>query len=141
MMVMPGLDARGLATRESVFSEQTKEEEPTMLRLRLASLALASSLLLLSGCSSLCEDGRMFPRLFNRSSSRPAMTEGVDCECHSSPWTKGVPMPMPLGQGPFPAPSMASNGTPPIPITNIPANQPPIFKVPQAPPTVYVPAN
>ena len=109
-----------------------------MLRLRLASLALASSLLLtLSGCCAFCEDGRLFPRMFNRSSNR-ATTDGVDCECQRPGWPGGVEVP--VGQGPFIVPPGA-HANPPIPITNIPATQPPLFKVPQAPPTPYVPAS
>lgn len=110
-----------------------------MRRLRLVSLAVASTLLLtLSGCSSMCEDGRMFPRLFNRSSSsRNGM--GAECECHSSGWPQG--MGMPVGQGPFVGPMPQSATHPPIPITNTHVAQPQLFKVPQAPPTVYVPSH
>lgn len=124
-----------------------------MRRLRLASLIMASSLLLtLSGCCSFCEDGRF--RLFHRSSSAPVVMGsgyGVDCECHrpampampvAPSWTPGVPVP--VGQGAFvppPAP-VATNPNPSIPITNIPATQPPqIFKTPLAPPSAYVPGN
>ena len=116
-----------------------------MLRLRLASLALASSLLLtLSGCCSFCQDGQLFPRLFRNTSWRgggAVATEGVDCECHRGHWPKG--MEVPPGQGPFLAPPGASFAPPPpIPITNVPVAQPPqTFKVPQAPPTAYVPGN
>jgi len=124
---------------QMVPSDQTKEEESTMLRIRLASLTLASAFLLtLSGCCSFCEDGKLFPRLFNHTSrSRGAMVDGVDCECHRPGFPHGVGVP--AGQGPFLVPSTASNPTSPIPITNVPAGQPPIFKVPPAPPTAYVP--
>ena len=115
-----------------------------MLRLRLASLAFAGSLLLtLSGCCSFCEDGRLFPRLFHRTSNSKAMPGGVDCECHQPGWQHGAGMP--TGHGPFvpPAPAMISapNQHPSIPITNINPNPPQLFKVPNAPPTAYVPAN
>lgn len=113
-----------------------------MLRLRLASLALASSLLLtLSGCCAFCEDGKLFPRLFKRTSqSHPAMMAGADCECPRSHWPRGVEMP--VGQGPFLVPPTASYPGTSIPITNVPAGQAPqIFKVPQSPPTAYVPNN
>ena len=142
MMVVSSLDARGLTTLQSVISELTKEKESTMRRLRLISLGLASSLLLtLSGCCSFCQDGQMFPRLFNRSSNRAVMaSDGAACECqHQSAWSPGVPMP--VGQGPFLVPSGAPHQPPPIPITNIPPAQPQLFKIPQAPPTAYHPGN
>ena len=112
-----------------------------MLRIRLASLALAGGLLFtMSGCCSFCEDGKMFPRLFRSNSSTHSGMEGMHggCDCHSAhmPQMEGAV------QGPFlTAPGVAGT-TMPIPITNIPANQPPqIFKVPQSSPTPYVPTN
>jgi hypothetical protein len=110
-----------------------------MLRLRLAFLALASGLLFtLSGCCSFCEDGRLFPRLFHSDSTSLHGTP-ADCECHSA----HLPHMLDAGvSGPvLPAPGWAGQ-TMPIPITSVPANQPPqLFKVPQAPPTAYVPAH
>jgi hypothetical protein len=105
-----------------------------MLRHRLASLALATGLLFtLSGCFSTCEDGRLFPRLFNSSSrSGPAM----DCECHNA-LSPSVMMD-PAAQGPI-LPGPGAN----VPIiTTVPANQPPqrFNKVPTAPATPYAPS-
>jgi hypothetical protein len=130
-----------------------------MLRLRVASLAFAGSLLLtLSGCCSFCEDGRMFPRLFHRTSNSQMMSDGQNCECQRPGWQQGAGMPMggvpmggvpmggmPMGHGPFvpppPATVAAPTTNPPIPITNINPHAPQLFKVPNAPPTAYVPAN
>ena len=106
-----------------------------MLRLRLASLALASGVLFtLSGCTSSCEREPLFSRLFDRSSSyRPMSHSSAECECHN------------LFMGPMPT-MMSSQGTmttmpssaTSIPITNIPQGQPPmLFK--NAAPTPYVP--
>jgi hypothetical protein len=137
MMVRQGLDARGLGTVRLFFSEQLTEEELPMLRLRLACLALASGLLFtLPGCCSFCEEGRLFPRLFNhRSMSMPT----GECECHSAHLP---PMMDAAAQGPILTPPAFPGQTVPIPITNLPANQPPqIFKAPQATPTPYVPSN
>ena len=123
------------------YSEQLTEEDLPMLRLRLASLALASGLLFtLPGCCSFCEEGRLFPRLFHYSSmSRPAHELPGECECHSA----HLPQMMDAaGQGPILTPPAFPGQTVPIPITNLPANQPPqIFKAPQATPTPYVPSN
>jgi hypothetical protein len=123
------------------LSEPSTEEEIPMLRLRLAFLALASGLLFtLPGCCSFCEDGRLFPRLFNhRSMSMPTHGLPGECECHSAHMP---PMMDAAAQGPIlTAPGVAGQ-TVPIPITNFPGNQPPqAFKVPQASPTPYVPAN
>ena len=112
-----------------------------MLRLRLASLALASGVLFtLSGCCAFCENGQpSFPRLFNRSAS--SAPHSAECECHNAFM---APPPTMIGmssaQGPIlMQPSTASAQTP-IPITNLPATQPPqMFRVPNAPPTAYVP--
>lgn len=104
-----------------------------MLRLRLASLALASGVLFtLSGCYSMCDSGPLFPRLFDRSSSyRP--TSHPECECHNSSFM--APAPTMISQG-----SMTPSSPSQIPITNIPAGQPPmLFKTPNAAPTPYVP--
>ena len=115
-----------------------------MLRLRLASLALASGLMFtLSGCCSFCEDGKFtFPRLFRSNSSSRIFGhgDGAECECHGSHLTGMMDAASMSGPGiTMPA---ASSQAVPIPITNIPANQPPqIFKVPQASPTPYVPAH
>jgi hypothetical protein len=121
-----------------------------MLRLRLASLALASGLLLTasgclssSGCfsSSGCDSsGPMFPRLFHRSESQSAMMGGTGCECQRSAWPQGVEVP--AGQGPFLMPGAVS--TPPtssIPIVNVPTGTPQSLplKAPPAPPTAYFP--
>jgi hypothetical protein len=137
MMVMQGIDARGLGTVQWCFSEQLTEEDLPMLRLRLAFLALASGLLFtLSGCCSFCEERPLFPRLFSRSSmSRPT----GECECHSA----HLPQMMDAAaQGPILTTPGGAGQTVPIPITNFPSNQPPqIFKTPQAPPTPYVPSN
>jgi hypothetical protein len=136
-MLMQGIDARGLGTVQWFFSEQLTEEDLPMLRLRLAFLALASGLLFtLSGCCSFCEERPLFPRLFNRSSMSIRTGE---CECHSA----HSPQMMDAGaQGPILITPGGAGQTVPIPITNIPANQPPqIFKAPQAPPTPYVPSN
>lgn len=113
-----------------------------MLRLRLASLALASGVLFtLPGCG-IFGDGPMFPRLFPSrcSSYAPTSHAGPECECHNA-FMGPQPQMMSSAQGPiFTTPATAS-ATTPIPITNIPAtSQPPsIFRVPSAPPTAYVP--
>jgi len=137
MMVRQGLDARGLGTVQFFFSEQLTEEDLPMLRLRLACLALASGLLFtLSGCCSFCEESRLFPRLFNRSSMCGPTGE---CECRSA----HLPQMMDAAaQGPILTTPGVAGQTVPVPITNLPANQPPqIFRAPQAPPTPYVPSN
>lgn len=109
-----------------------------MLRLRLASLAVACGLFsTLSGCATMSEDGRMFPRLFHSTSMSSEMHG--ECECQHG----AMPHMMGAVQGPIlTTPSMPGT-TMPIPsITNIPANQPPqVFKVPTAPATPYVPVN
>lgn len=126
-----------------------------MRRLRLASLALASTILLtVSGCASTnsCDDGggRFFSRMFNRSSSSPGLFSrgnggmfhgGAECDCQQPGFPPG--MMVPPGQGPFigPMPHGVSNPNPPIPITNAHANQPPFLKVPNAPPTAYSPSG
>jgi hypothetical protein len=105
----------------------------TMLRLRLAFLALASGVLMtLSGCYSTCDSGPSFPRLF-RSNRVPVMSEG-DCGCDHAAHMPGV-FDVPPGQGPFmgPPPAPISGA---IPITNLP---PIVTKVPQAPPAPYNP--
>ena len=110
-----------------------------MLRLRLATLALATGFLFtLSGCCSFYEDGRLFPRLFNYSArSGPTMHAGCECQDPHAPHM----MMSPAAQGPLLPGSGATVHNVPI-ITNIPANQPPqVFKVPTAPTTPYVPAN
>jgi hypothetical protein len=38
-------------------------------------------------------------------------------------------------------PQAQGTTSPPIPITNAQVGQPPLFKIPQAPPTPYVPAH
>jgi hypothetical protein len=108
-----------------------------MLRLRLACLALAGGLLFtLSGCCSFCEEGRLFPRLFNHCSmSRP----NGECECRSANLPQMMDAPV---QGPILTTPGVTGQTVPIPITNLPTNQPPqFFKAPQATPTPYVPSN
>jgi hypothetical protein len=116
-----------------------------MLRLRLASLAVACGLLVsLSGCSSMsgsstCDDGRF--RLFRNSSFRPGIFHGgqngtsAECECQNGHMMDGMHGPL------MPTPIGASQ-TMPIPITSIPpAAQPPqVFKLPTAPATPYVPS-
>jgi hypothetical protein len=88
MILVRGPDAQGHATIRPVFSEPTTEEEFTMLRLRLAYLALASGVLMtLSGCASTNScggGGGMFPRLFRQRSRRrqalrktPAMSRAI----------------------------------------------------------------
>jgi hypothetical protein len=114
-----------------------------MLRLRLASLALASGLMLmLSGCNTCSEDGRMFPRLFGTTSMRPAGSYGLpgECECHGAhsmpPVMDSASMPGPMW------PVQSGPNASQIPITNVPANQPPqMFPVPQARPVPYNPAH
>jgi hypothetical protein len=128
-----------------------------MRRLRLASLALASTILLIvSGCASTnnsCDEGggRFFSRFFNRSSSSPGLFSrgnggmmhggGAECDCQQPGFPPG--MMVPPGQGPFigPMPHGVSNPQPPIPVTNAHVNQPPFLKVPNAPPTAYSPSG
>jgi hypothetical protein len=134
MMLVQGFVARSLGTMPLISSEPSTEEELPMLRIRLASLALASGLVFtLSGCCSFCEEGRPFPRLFNHSAmSHPT----AECECQSS----HLPQMMGDVQGPILTMPGATGQTVPIPITNIPPGQPPaVFKVPTASPTPYVP--
>ena len=113
-----------------------------MLRIRLASLALAGGLLFtMSGCRTSCEEGGMFSRLFRSYSSTHSGMEGMHggCDCHSAhmPQMEGS-----MVHGPVLTTPGVVGTTVPIPITNIPANQPPqIFKVPQSSPTPYVPTN
>ncbi len=112
-----------------------------MRRFRMLSLFLASSFLFaLTGCTSMCENCQLFPRLFDRSAGR-MVYEGAECECARPTWAPG--MAVPVGQGPFGVPPNGFPPTPtPIPITNVPsAPSPQLFKVPQAPPTAYVPTN
>jgi hypothetical protein len=116
-----------------------------MLRLRLTCLALATGFVFtLSGCYSMCEDGRLFPRLFNHC-SRSGPTKNGDCECQngSAPWNGPMPGPMmdpAIGKGPILMPG-TPDSTVPI-IRNVPPSQPPqVFKVPTAPSTPYVPSN
>jgi hypothetical protein len=112
-----------------------------MLRLRLATLALASGVLFtLSGCCSFCENGqfRLFP---SRSSGYGAFSHPTaECECHNA-FMAPPPAMMSSAQGPVMTMPSTASATTPIPITNIPATtQPPsIFRVPSAPPTAYVP--
>lgn len=118
----------------AVFSEQTTEEEMTMLRLRSAYLALASGVLMtLSGCYSTCDSGPMFPRLFT-SNRYPVVTEGGDCPCQRSAQMPQV-FDVPPGQGPFIGPPPAPGA---IPLMNAPANMPPIVTK-QAAPVPYNP--
>jgi hypothetical protein len=136
MMLMPGLDARGPATIRPVFSEPTTEEDMTMLRLRLAYLALASGVLMtLSGCySSTCDRPPMFPNLF-RSNRVPVMSEG-DCPCQHAAQMPST-FEVPPGQGPFigPPPGAMSG-----PILNPQPGLPPVLnKMQSAPPTAYTP--
>lgn len=118
-----------------------------MLRLRLASLALASGLLFtLSGCTSTCEDSRLFPRLFRSSSMSQSAIQGMPGECDCQQGVHGAhQLPPMMDSASMPGPMWSSQTGPnavPIPITNIPANQPPqIFKIPQAQPTPFSPAH
>jgi hypothetical protein len=104
-------------------------------------MALACGFLItLSGCCSFCEDGKLFPRLFRSNYSGPGLFQGgAECECNSTP------VPPIMDSAAFPSPSWSPprpNPSMPIPITNIPANQPPhLFKIPQAAPTPYAPTN
>jgi len=104
-----------------------------MLRLRMASLALASGVLVtLSGCTSTCEREPLFSRLFDRSSSYGSRSS-AECECHNS-FMGPTPTMMPSQGTMTTMPSSATS----IPITNIPQGQPPqLFK--NAAPTPYVP--
>ena len=134
------MEVTGRSTR--LKSESMKEEGSTMLRLRLLLLALASSMLMtLTGCrfsSNSCDEGPMFPRLFQatsrlRNNDAVGAVGGVGCECQTQGWPAG--MGVPHGQGPFLVPG---SGNPPIPITNV--NTPPsLLKVPNATPTPFVP--
>ena len=129
---------------QSFPTEPSTEEELPMLRSRLASLAVACGLLVtLSGCCSFCEDGRLFPRLF-KSNYQGAQAGSMfghrapECECHQGPHMPGI-FDTASKHGPV-LMTPASNPTMPIPITNVPTNQPPqIFKLPQAAPTPYIP--
>ncbi|MBM3993751.1 MAG: hypothetical protein FJ303_06310 [Planctomycetes bacterium] len=107
-----------------------------MLRLRLAFVALASGLLfMLSGCCSLCEEGRLFPRLFRHHALR--QSHG-NCECMHG----GSPVMMDAAHGPTLLTPGTAGTAAPIPIRDVPASQPPqVFKVPQATPTPFVPSN
>lgn len=111
-----------------------------MLRLRLASLALASGVVFtLSGCQSSCDSPPLFGRLFDRSSSyRPMSHSGPECECHNSSFMGPMPT---MISSPGSMMTMPPSATQ-IPITNIPtsAGQPPLFlKTPSAAPTPYAP--
>ena len=106
-----------------------------MLRLRLGSLALAGGVLFtLSGCCSCCESGSMFSRLFNRSAGYgPTSRSGPECECHNNSFMGPTPQ-MISSQGAMP--TMPSTS---IPVTTIPAGQPPLFKNQYAAPVPFVP--
>jgi hypothetical protein len=120
-----------------------------MLRLRLASLALASGLLFTtSGCmsTSSCDDGgRLFSRLFH-SNSAPSYGMPGECGCQTGGAPFAAPMPPIMDSASMPGPMWSSksskDGMPlPIPITNVP-NQPPQFpKNLLAQPTPFNPAN
>ena len=104
-----------------------------MLRIRLASLALATGLLFsMSGCCSMNEEGRLFPRLFNHSSMSAPRHQG-ECECHGAGFPPGVEM----SQGPIMPGAVQTMP----PITTLPANQTPqAFKNPPANSVPWVPA-
>ena len=106
-----------------------------MLRLRMTCLALATGFVFtLSGCCSFCEDGRLFPRLFNSSSRSSPVMHG-ECDCHNA--HSPQMMMEPAAQGPV----LMPGSTMPT-ITTIPANQrPQVFKVPTAPTVPYNPSN
>ena len=111
-----------------------------MLRLRSILVALTCVFFVtLSGCGWFSDEGRWRPFRSNFGGGGLFRAHrGADCECHHA----GT-MPT-MEHGPTFTPPMPSivNGAAPIPITNIPNNQPPqIFKVPQASPTPFVPAN
>ena len=113
-----------------------------MLRRRMAFMALACGFLFtLSGCCTFCEDGRLFPRLFRSNYAGPGLFHGnAECECNTMPHPPimdSAALPGPSWMPPRPATSQT-----PIPITNVPGNQPPaLFKVPPAAPTPYAPTN
>ncbi len=105
-----------------------------MLRLRMASLALASGVLFtLSGCYSMCDSGPLFPRL---SGYAPLSRPHPECECHNS--FMGPTPTMISSQGSMT--TMPSSATQ-IPVTNIPTGgQPPqLFKSQNAVPGPWVP--
>lgn len=109
-----------------------------MLRLRLAGLALACGIAFtLTGCRSMCEEGRLFPRLFNHNSMSPLRWQGAECECHHGHMPPGFE----AAHGPVLV-QPGTVGTTMPPITNVPVtSQPPqVFKVPSAPATPYVPS-
>jgi hypothetical protein len=111
-----------------------------MLRLRMASLALASGFFIfMSGCASpTCEESRFFPRLFRSNSMSAAHEMPGDCGCQHSQFPPG--MDMSALPGPQFPQAAGANQTVPIPITNVPANQPPqVFKIPEATRTPYNP--
>jgi hypothetical protein len=122
---------------QGINSEPSTEEDIPMLRIRLASVALASGLLFLaSGCNT-CGEGRFFPRLFSsHSMSAPSMES--ECGCHSA----HLPQMMDGAPGQMMTMPTAAGQTVPIPITNVPTSQPPqVFKVPMAAPTPYIPSH
>ena len=106
-------------------SERLTEEDPTMLRLRLASLALVSSVLIsLAGCAmSPCSEP-MCPRVraFFTSRSTPHETMG-ECDCHNGHIASTPEFP------PMPGPLLVPGQ---IPITTVPTTQPGVYRVPQA---------
>jgi len=119
-----------------------------MLRSRLASLAVACGLLItLSGCrsSSVCEDDRLFPRLFrsNYASGGPGIfshQKQPQCECNQGQYP-GI-FDTASSHGPHLMTPTSNPTTMPIPITNVPNSPPPqVFKLPMAAPTPYVPAQ
>jgi hypothetical protein len=142
MIGVQGFGPRSLGTVQVISSEQTTEEDLPMLRLRLASLALACGFLLaLSGCRSPCDDGGPF-RLFRSNYEGGGLFGGRhrggggDCPCSNG---QTPPFMDAAHSGPILTTPTVSNGNVPIPITNIPSSQPPnIFKVP-ATPTPYHP--
>ena len=122
-----------------------------MLRLRLAFLGLASSLLVsLSGCCNMGDPCSGGSRLFNgslmsRASRQPAVSymESPNCECHSlsSHLPPGVEFPGTIS-GPQLIPPAFPPTPAPIPVTNMPVTQAPsMFKVPQALPMPYAPTQ
>ena len=139
MMEVQGLDGWGRGTKH-LLSELTTEEDLTMLRLRLAYLALASGVLFtLSGCCSFCENGRF--TLFPNRTAGYASYGGADCDCHN---TFMSPAPTMMMQGPVTTMPMTATAQPQmptqIPITDVPTTpRPQLFRVPNAPPTAYVP--
>jgi hypothetical protein len=129
---------------QSILPEPSTEEDLPMLRSRLASLAVACGLLItLSGCCSMCEDGRL--RLFS-GSQRTGSSPGIfshqqpQCECNQG-HMPGI-FDTTSSHGPVLMTPASSNPTMPIPITNMPTMQPPqVFKLPLAAPTPYSPAH